>query len=237
VSCWPDVRCCCEAGLTGFGLHRHLVERGIDSQVVAPGLVPTRPGERVKTDPRDARRLARLLTGGLLEPIYVPAPELEAARDLVRAREDARLDLMRDRHGLSKFCLRHGRRLPAKFWAALAASGCPSSGSSSPPSSRPSTPTCTRSTWPTTGSRRSSVRSGTAEHGALRELVARLRCLRGVDTLTALGIVVEIGDEPLPNVTDHERAPRVRTEDVELGHETRRRPVRQESRGRARDEM
>ena len=89
---WPVVRCCYEAGPTGFGLQRHLVERGIDCLVVAPGLVPQRPGDRVKTDSRDARRLARLLAGGLLQPIHVPTPELEATRDLVRAREDARLD-------------------------------------------------------------------------------------------------------------------------------------------------
>src|ERR687888_1971976 len=113
---WPGARCCYEAGPTGFGLYRHLVEQGIACQVVAPGLVPQRPGDRVTTDPRDARKLARLLAGGLLEPIHVPSPELEAARDLVRAREDARLDRMRDRHRLSKFCLRHGRLLPTTAW-------------------------------------------------------------------------------------------------------------------------
>ena len=94
---WSAVRCCYEAGPTGFGLYRHLVERGIDCCVVAPGLVPQRPGDRVKTDPRDARTLARLHAGGLLEPIHVPSSELEAVRDLVRVREDARLDRMRDR--------------------------------------------------------------------------------------------------------------------------------------------
>lgn len=113
---WPRVRCCYEAGPTGFGLYRHLVERGFECEVVAPGLVPTRPGERVKTDSRDARKLARLLAGGLLQPIQVPSRELEAARDLVRAREAARLDRMRDRHRLSKFCLRHGRLLPGSSW-------------------------------------------------------------------------------------------------------------------------
>src|SRR2546423_14785639 len=116
---WPGVRCCYEAGPTGFGLYRHLVERGIDCAVVAPGLVPQRPGERLKTDSRDARKLARLLSGGLLEAIDVPSRELEAARDLVRAREDARLDRMRDRHRLSKFCLRHGRLLPTSGWTVL----------------------------------------------------------------------------------------------------------------------
>src|SRR6478735_5433634 len=116
---WPAVRCCYEAGPTGFGLYRHLVERGIDCAVVAPGLVPQRPGDRVKTDPRDARKLARLLAGGLLAPIYVPSSEYEAARDLVRARECARLDRMRDRQRLSKFCLRHGRLLPTSSWTVM----------------------------------------------------------------------------------------------------------------------
>ena len=112
---WPDVRCCYEAGPTGFDLYRHLVESGIACEVVAPGLVPLRPGDRVKTDRRDARKLARLHAGGLLESIYVPTPELEAARDLVRAREDARLDRMRDRHRLSKFCLRHGAEVAGRL--------------------------------------------------------------------------------------------------------------------------
>src|SRR5580765_6963634 len=69
---WPSVRCCYEAGPTGFVLYRFLTERELDCVVVAPGVVPQRPGERVKTDSRDARKLARLLAGGLLAPIYVP---------------------------------------------------------------------------------------------------------------------------------------------------------------------
>jgi transposase len=73
VSRWPGVRVCYEAGPTGFGLYRHLTERGIGCEVVAPGLVPARPGARVKTDPRDSRTLARLQAGGLLEPIFVPS--------------------------------------------------------------------------------------------------------------------------------------------------------------------
>ena len=89
----PGARACHEAGPTGFGLQRHLSAAGIDCEVVAPGLVPQRPGYRVKTDARDARKLARLHAGGLLAPIHVPTPELEAVRDLIRAREDARLGL------------------------------------------------------------------------------------------------------------------------------------------------
>ncbi len=110
---WPDARCCYEAGPTGFGLYRHLRERGIRCDVIAPGLVPCAPGDRVKTDRRDSRKLARLHAAGLLETIHVPGPELEALRDLVRAREEARLDRMRARHRLSKFMLRHGRPPPA----------------------------------------------------------------------------------------------------------------------------
>jgi transposase len=192
---WPSVRCCYEAGPTGFGLYRFLVGRGFECVVVAPGLVPQRPGDRVKTDPRDARKLARLHAGGLLEPIHVPSPELEAARDLVRAREDGRLDRMRDRQRLSKFCLRHGRLLPTSAW------------------------TVTRRKWlaeqqfahaaeqisfdtylhavDLVDARIQQLERAireTAEQGPWRQLVARLRCLRGVDTHTALALVAEIGD-------------------------------------------
>jgi transposase len=192
---WPGVRCCYEAGPTGFGLQRYLIGRGIACEVVAPGLVPSRPGDRVKTDRRDARRLARLFAGGLLEPIYVPSPEAEAARDLVRAREDARLDRMRDRHRLSKFCLRQGRRLPAKSWGV----------------SRRKWLSAQRFPFPAQqrafedylhaidliDRRVQLLERAIAEaagQGPWAELVGRLRCLRGVDTLTALALVVEIGD-------------------------------------------
>lgn len=192
---WPGARCCYEAGPTGFGLYRYLIGRGIDCRVVAPGLVPQRPGDRVKTDPRDARKLARLLAGGLLEPIYVPSPELEAARDLVRAREDARLDRMRDRHRLSKFCLRHGLRLPGKSWGIarrrwLAAQGFAFAAEQQAFDSY-------LQALDLVDHRIAALERAvaeTAERGPWRELVARLRCLRGIDTLTALGIVVEIGD-------------------------------------------
>src|SRR4051812_45273485 len=142
---WPLVRCCCEAGPTGFGLYRFLVERGVECAVVAPGLVPQRPGDRVKTDTRDARKLARLHAGGLLEPIHVPSLGLGAPRDLGRAGGDARLDRMGDRHRLSKFCLRHGRLLPPVPGRSCGGSGLASSSSSSLPSSSASTPTCTPS--------------------------------------------------------------------------------------------
>src|SRR5919108_1235609 len=192
---WPRVRCCYEAGPTGFGLYRHLVEQGIDCRVVAPGLVPQRPGDRVKTDPRDARKLARLLAGGLLEPIHVPSPELEAARDLVRAREDARLDRMRDRHRLSKFCLRHGRVLPTNSWSVVRRVWL-SEQRFEQAAEQLSFDTYLHAVDLVDARIEALERAirETAEQGPWHELVGRLRCLRGGDTLTALGLVAEIGD-------------------------------------------
>ena len=104
------LRCCYEAGPCGFELYRQLTAMGIPCDVIAPALIPQRPGERVKTDRRDATKLVRLYRAGELTPIRVPTADEEAVRDLVRAREDIRKDLMAARHRLSKFLLRHGRR-------------------------------------------------------------------------------------------------------------------------------
>ncbi len=179
----------------GVRLQRYLVERGIECLVVAPGLVPQKPGDRVKTDSRDARKLARLLAGGLLEPIYVPSPELEAARDLVRAREDARLDRMRDRHRLSKFCLRHGRRLPTSSWTVVRRKWLSEQRFEFP--AQQQTFDTYLHTVDLVDARIEQLERAireTAEQQPWRELVARLRCLRGLDTLTALALVSEIGD-------------------------------------------
>ena len=102
----PGVRAVYEAGPTGFGLARAAREEGIDLRVVTPGLIPKRPTDRVKTDRRDAARLARLLAAGELSFARVPTEAEEAFRDVVRAREDVRGDLMRARHRLSKLLLR-----------------------------------------------------------------------------------------------------------------------------------
>ena len=103
------LRCCYEAGPCGFELYRQLAAMGIPCEVIAPALIPQRPGDRVKTDRRDATKLSRLYRAGELTPIRVPTSDEEAVRDLVRAREDIRKDLMAARHRLSKFLLRHGR--------------------------------------------------------------------------------------------------------------------------------
>jgi len=101
-----------EAGPTGYDLYRQLAALDVEAMVVAPSLTPTRPGDRVKTDNRDALSLARLLRSGDLTPVWVPDLEHEALRDLVRAREDAKAALMRERHHLSKFLLRQGVHAP-----------------------------------------------------------------------------------------------------------------------------
>jgi transposase len=104
-----------EAGPTGYDLYRLLLDLGVQTIVVAPSLTPMRPGDRVKTDARDALSLARLLRSGDLTAVWVPDRDDEALRDLVRTREDARAHLVQTRHHLSKFLLRHGTRPPAGY--------------------------------------------------------------------------------------------------------------------------
>jgi len=106
----PEVmmRACYEAGPCGFGIARRLGQLGVECAVVAPSLTPTRAGDRLKTDKRDARKLARLLRAGELTAIYIPEPTDEAIRDLCRARSDAVDDRRRSRHRLKAFLLRHG---------------------------------------------------------------------------------------------------------------------------------
>jgi transposase len=108
------VKCCYEAGPTGFGLHRDLTAAGIDCIVVAPSLVPMKAGDRVKTDRRDAVKLARYLRSGDLTEVHVPDAATEAMRDLERARDAAKRAERAARHQLGKFLLRHGRRYPGK---------------------------------------------------------------------------------------------------------------------------
>jgi transposase len=107
------VRAVYEAGPTGYGLARAGAAAGIEMVVVAPGKTPRAAADRIKTDQRDAELLVRLLMAGSLRPIQVPSVTHEAARDLVRAREALRQDLMRARHRVSKLLLRHGRVYPA----------------------------------------------------------------------------------------------------------------------------
>jgi transposase len=104
-----ELRACYEAGPTGYELHRLLTGLGVPTMVVAPSLIPRAPGERVKTDRRDCRRLARLHRAGELVAVHVPTRAEEGLRDLCRARADLLDDLQRARRRLASFLLRHGR--------------------------------------------------------------------------------------------------------------------------------
>jgi transposase len=105
---------CDEAGPTGYGLYRQITALGHDCTVVAPSLIPKRPGERVKTNRRDALTLAKLHRAGELTPVWVPDSRHEAMRELVRAREAAMEDLRAKRQHLQSFLLRHGRIFPGR---------------------------------------------------------------------------------------------------------------------------
>src|ERR1700680_3630863 len=107
-----QLRVCYEAGPTGYVVYWELTALGVKCEVVAPSLVPVKAGDRVKTDRRDALKLARSYRAGDLTAVWVPDAAHEALRDLVRAREAAKKDQLRARHRLGKFLLRHGRRPP-----------------------------------------------------------------------------------------------------------------------------
>jgi len=190
------VRAAYEAGPTGYALARELERRGVQCVVAAPSKIPRASGDRVKTDRRDAEHLVRLLLAGKLHAVRVPGPEEEALRDLVRAREAVRADLMRCRHRLSKLLLRHGVRFddgPAwtarhRAWLAGIELGRPAAQA-------------------TMLDAHGAIDALVHRRDALdRQIVAllsdspwasqvgRLRCLRGIDTLTAVGLCAEIGD-------------------------------------------
>jgi transposase len=191
-----------EAGPTGFGLYRHLMASGIRCEVVAPSMLQRPAGDRVKTDARDAVHLARLLRLDEVTTVSIPSLDQEAARDLVRAREDARGDLMRARHRLSKLLLRYGivyesgqawtvahdRWLRHDALPRLTEAGGRSIGS---------TFDNNYDTLLSVLARRDRLNGQIEELAADSEftpVVRRLGCLRGIGTLTAFALTVEVGD-------------------------------------------
>ena len=110
------VACCYEAGRCGYALQRQLERGRVQCQVIAPALVPRKPGERIKTDRRDARKLVELHRAGLLAEVRPPTPAEGGVRDLCRARDDARADRQRCRHRLGKLLLRRGLHYPGRAW-------------------------------------------------------------------------------------------------------------------------
>ena len=190
------VRVCYEAGPCGYALQRQLTQGAVSCVVIAPALMPRKPGERIKTDPRDARKLAELWRAGLLTEVHPPTPAEEAVRDLCRARDDAREDVQRARHRLGKRLLRRGLHFSGrKNW------------------------TKAHRQWIKTivwehAAERAVVDdyllaidqlesrlaeldarlAETAQTDPYREPVGWLRCFRGIDTLTAMVILAELHD-------------------------------------------
>jgi len=189
------VRVAYEAGPTGYGLARACAEAGIVCTVAAPSKIQRPPADRVKTDRRDAERLARLLRLGELVAVRVPGPHEEAARDLVRAREDARGELMRARQRLSKLLLRHGLVYDAAAWTLAHDAWLRRQRFESRPLQLALEESYAAALQ--AKQRRDALDQAIAELAAeppFAEIVGRLCCLRGVATLTALALTVELGD-------------------------------------------
>lgn len=152
------VQICYEAGVSGYALYRQITGLGVPCQVIAPALTPRRPGQRIKTDKRDARKLVRLFRAGELTAIHVPDEAEEGVRDLLRCREAVRRDVVRWRHRVVTFLDRHGRRyLPARTGRTGIGPGSGGNSSPTPRCSAPWTRPSSRSSKPW-GTRPSSTR-------------------------------------------------------------------------------
>jgi transposase len=190
-----SVRGCYEAGPCGYALQRQMTTPRVSCQVIAPALIPRKPGERIKTNRRDARKLAELLRAGLLTEVRPPTPEEEAVRDVCRARDDAREDLQRCRHRLGKLLLRRGLHYSGRNWTRAHRRWVDSLA------------------WTQSAERVvvddyllaiDQVEARLLEFDArlgeiaatepYREPVGWLRCFRGIDTLTAMLILAELHD-------------------------------------------
>ncbi len=185
-----------EAGPTGFGLARELAAAGVRCVVAAPSKLQRPLADRIKTDARDALHLARLLRMDQIVEVRVPSIEQEAARDLVRAREDVRGDLMRCRHRLSKLLLRHGILYSGgQTWT-----GAHETWLREQHFAQPGVQLAFDAGLEAmllTLDRRNRLDKAIVEmaaHGEYTAVVRRLSCLRGVSTLTAFGLAVEVGD-------------------------------------------
>jgi transposase len=191
------VRCCYEAGPCGFELQRALTAHEVPCDVIAPALIPRRAGDRVKTDRRDAAQLAILYRADALTRIHIPTDQEEAARDLLRCREDIRADLLRARHRLSKFLLRHGRRFTGTKKAWSKAHDAWLRAQRWPLPALDQTHAAYLRAVDETRARLRDVETdlrGLLDLEPLRPRVQRLRCFRGMDDLTALTIAAELGD-------------------------------------------
>jgi transposase len=198
INRFPDrgqLRVCYEAGPTGFGLYRLLRSMEVACDVVAPALVPRAPADRVKTDKRDCRRLARLHRAGELVAIRVPTEAEEAVRDLCRARADLVEDRTRTRHRLSKFLLRHDRVWRQEAWTGKHEQWLAGQRFDEP--ALHSTYGHYRAVLAARDAELAAIEADLAHwytHGPFVDAVTRLAAYRGIARLGALSIASEVGD-------------------------------------------
>jgi transposase len=189
------LRGCYEAGPTGFALYRAAHAAGLRLEVVAPSKTPRAPGERLKSDRKDAELLARLLLAGQLKPVAVPPPAFEAARHLARAREQVRGDLMRCRHRVSKLLLLHGRVYERSAWTKLHRRWLEQQRFDQAATELAYLDALAAVDGLVARKAALDERlSRLAREGEWWPTVARLRCFRGIDTLSAFVLCLEIGD-------------------------------------------
>ncbi len=193
----PTLLVCYEAGPTGYEMARLLSELGVACQVVAPGLVPKKPSDRIKTDRRDAIKLAQALRAGSLTPVRIPTPSEEAFRDLVRARTQAVEDQTRARHRIKSALLRWGIRVPTerRAWTSSYMAWIREWKPAEPPR---------QTAWAESLSRLEEANARVDRLTAAMEaawpahplarLIQALQALRGIDWITATTLVAECGD-------------------------------------------
>ncbi len=196
VSSGRELRFVYEAGPCGYEIYRHLSRQGFRCAVVAPSLIPKKTGERIKTDRRDAQRLARLYRAGELTPVYVPHPEDEAMRDLCRAREDARHAERKAKQQLGAFLLRNGFRYTGKTNWSLAHWRWLSDVTMPHPAQQIALQEYIDAVR-LCGSRVERIAEqiqGLASEWRLAPVVEALQALKGVSLISATSILAEIGD-------------------------------------------
>jgi transposase len=184
-----------EAGPCGYALQRQVTTSRVSCDVVAPALIPRKPGERVKTNRRDARKLAELGRAGLLTAVQPPTPEDEAVRDLARARDEAREDLQRCRHRLGKLLLRRGLHYAGRNWTRAHRQWLESlTGAHAAERTVVDDYLLAIDHTEARLLELDAQLAEIAETEPYREPVAWLRCFRGIDTLTAILILAELHD-------------------------------------------
>ncbi len=192
-----EIRSCYEAGPTGYATHRRLSELGVPCMVIAPSLIPRRPGDRIKTDRRDARKLAEMLRADLLTEVHPPNEQDESLRDLCRCRDDVRDDLCRARHRLGKFLLRHDRiyRLSKHHWGTRHMAWLDQQRFEDPAAQATLDSYLLAVKQLQERKRQLDLHLATcAERDPYREPVGWLRCFKGIDTVTAVSLIAELHD-------------------------------------------